>query len=90
MGFKTDWSKYEAYSMRAKPKAPSYGNTQLGVAMTKAVALIDAREKAGKIKAATASGYKGRIDGLKPLIGVDEDTGLLQVAQMIGSINRAI
>ena len=87
---KTDWSKYAAYSMVMKPKAPAYGNTQLGIAMAKALAVVEAREKAGKIKAATASGYKGRIEGLRPLIGVDENTGLLQVSQMIGSINRAV
>jgi len=93
MGFKTDWSKYEAHSMLMKPKkaaAPNYGNTQLGIAMAKALATLDAKEKAGKIKPANANAFKGRIDGLKPLIGVDEDTGLLQVAQIIGSINKSL
>ena len=90
MGFKTDWSKYAAHSMVMKPKAPTYGNTQLGIAMAKAIATIDDREKAGKIKPASASAFKGRIDGLKPLIGVDENSGLLQVAQIIGSINRSL
>ncbi|MCL2785740.1 MAG: hypothetical protein FWD81_00745 [Methanomassiliicoccaceae archaeon] len=90
MGFKTDWSKYAAHSMIMKPKAPQYGNTQLGIAMTKALATLDDREKAGKIKPANANAYKGKIDSLKPLIGVDEDSGLLQVAQIIGSINRAL
>ncbi|MDR0778076.1 MAG: hypothetical protein LBE48_01365 [Methanomassiliicoccaceae archaeon] len=92
--FKIDKTKYARYSMMpgAAEQAPAaaYGNTQLGKALTKASDILSAREKAGKIKAATAKGYKTRIDGLVPLIGKDEDSGLLQVAQIIGAINRAI
>jgi hypothetical protein len=91
--FKIDKTKYARYSMlpgAAAEAAPQYGNTQLGVALTKASEILSAREKAGKIKEATAKGYKTRIDGLVPLIGKDEDSGLLQVAQIIGAINRAI
>jgi len=89
MGFKTDWSKYDAYSMVMKKKE-SYGDTPLGNAIVKAIAAVDARVQAGKMSAANAAGYKGRINGLKPLIGNDEPTGLLQVSQMIGAINRSI
>ena len=89
MGFKTDWSKYAAHSMVMKPKAPAYGNTQLGIAMAKAIATIEAREKAGNIKPSNAAAFKGRVEGLRPLIGVDEDSGLLQAAQIIGSINKS-
>ncbi|MCL2143008.1 MAG: hypothetical protein FWH44_01955 [Methanomassiliicoccaceae archaeon] len=89
---KTDWSKYEAYSMVMKKKVcySGYGDTPLGRAMVKALAAVDARVGAGKMSAANAAGYKGRIDGLKPLIGNDEPTGLLQVSQMIGAINRSV
>ncbi|MCL2712731.1 MAG: hypothetical protein FWD37_05625 [Methanomassiliicoccaceae archaeon] len=90
--FKIDKTKYAAYSMvpGAAKKGPQYGDTQLGIAMAKAVEIVDAREKAGKIKPANAAGYKGRIDGLKGLIGGDEASGLVQVAQMIGAINRSL
>jgi len=69
---------------------PDYGNTQLGKAMTKAVDTINGREKAGKMSAASATAYKGRVDGLKGMIGKDEDTGLLQVAQIIGAVNKSV
>jgi hypothetical protein len=93
--FKIDKEKYARYSMvpgvAAKASAaPQYGNTQLGVALTRAAEALNAREKAGKIKPATAAGYKARIDGLVPLIGNDEESGLLQVAQIIGGINRSL
>jgi len=68
----------------------SYGNTQLAIALAKATATLNARVAAKKIKPSTAAAFRGRIDGLKPLIGKDEDSGLLQAAQIIGSINRAI
>ena len=95
MGWKwseADKKKYAAFSMVAKRESSggNYGNTQLGIAMNKAVANINAREGAGKMSAANAKAYKGRVDGLKPLIGVDEETGLLQIAQMIGAINRSL
>jgi hypothetical protein len=93
--FKIDKEKYARYSMvpgaAAKAVAtPQYGNTQLGIALTKAAATLDAKLKAGTIKPATAAGYRSRLDGLKPLIGADEESGLLQVAQIIGGINRAL
>jgi hypothetical protein len=88
--FKIDKTKYAAYSMVNVKKGPQYGDTPLGVAMAKAVDIVDAREKAGKLKPANATGYRGRIDGLKGLIGNDEASGLLQVAQMIGAINRSL
>ena len=88
MGFKTDWSKYEVHSMLAKKKV-SYPDTPLGRAIAKAMALIDAKEGAGNIKASTAAGYKARTEALIPLIGVDEDSGLLQASQIIGGVNRS-
>ncbi|MDR2866349.1 MAG: hypothetical protein LBV13_02980 [Methanomassiliicoccaceae archaeon] len=93
MGFfkidKTKWARYSMMPGAAKSE-PQYGDTQLGKAMAKAIATIEAREKAGKIKPANATAFRGRIDGLKPLIGKDEDAGLLQVAQIIGAINRSL
>jgi hypothetical protein len=86
--------KYARYSMlpgaAAGADAPDYGKTQLGIAMAKAVVTINAKEGAGKMKAANAAMYRAKIDGLKPLIGKDEDAGLLQAAQIIGSINRSL
>jgi len=92
MGFKTDWSKYEAFSMVTKKqeKKEKLPDTPLGRAIAKALATIDAKEKAGKMKPANAKAYRDRVNGLKPLIGKDEDKGLLQAAQMIGGINRSL
>jgi len=70
--------------------AACYGNTQLGKAMAKAVNTINEREVAGKMSAVTATAYKGRVEGLKEMIGKDEDAGLLQVAQIIGAVNRSV
>jgi hypothetical protein len=89
--FKIDKTKYAAHSMViGANKGPQYGDSQLGKAMVKALETLAAKEKAGKIKASTAAGYKARIEGLKLLINVDEPSGLLQVAQIIGGVNRAI
>ena len=71
-------------------KCTDYGKSKLGVAMTKAAALLDSREKDGKIKPAVAKSFRARIDGLKPMIGKDEEAGLLQISQIIGSINRSL
>jgi hypothetical protein len=92
MGFKTDWSKYDAHSMLVKKQAKneSYPDTPLGRAIAKAMATIDAKEKAGKMKPSNAAGFRARVNGLKPLIGKDEDAGLLQAAQIIGGINRSL
>jgi hypothetical protein len=85
----TDWSKYEAYSMVVKKKEV-IPDTPLGRAIAKAMATIDAKEKAGKMKASNAAAFRARVDGLKPLVGKDEDAGLLQAAQIIGGINRSL
>ncbi|MCL1984438.1 MAG: hypothetical protein FWG58_03445 [Methanomassiliicoccaceae archaeon] len=90
--FEANRKKYAALSMIAKrgSSGAEYGNTQLGIAMNKAVSTINAKEKAGKMSEVNAKAFRGRVDGLKALIGVDEDSGLLQVAQMIGAINRSL
>jgi len=85
----TDWSKYEAYSMVQKKKEV-IPDTQLGRAIAKALATIDAKEKAGKMKPANAAAFRAKVEGLKPLIGKDEDAGLLQAAQIIGGINKSL
>ena len=89
----TDWSKYEAYSMVMKKKDKEkefVPETQLGKAIVKALATIDAKEKAGKMKPANAAAFRARVNGLKPLIGKEEEAGLLQAAQIIGGINRSL
>jgi hypothetical protein len=85
----TDWSKYEAHSMVMKKKEV-LPDTPLGRAIAKAMATIDAKEKAGKMKPSNAAAYRTRVNGLKPLVGKDEDAGLLQAAQIIGGINRSL
>jgi hypothetical protein len=92
--FKKKYS-YPAHSMvmnrvAAVEAAPDYGNTPLGRAMAKAIAAIDARVGAGKMTAANAGGYKARVGALQPMIGGDEEPGLLQVAQIIGAVNRSV
>jgi len=92
--FKKKYS-YPTHSMvmnraAAAPAAPEYGDTPLGRAMAKAVAAIDARVGAGKMSAANAGGYKARVNALQPMVGGDEDPGLLQVAQIIGAVNRSV
>jgi len=82
---KTDWSKFEAFSMLPKKKV-SYPDTPLGRAIAKAMATLEAKQAAGAIKASTAAGYKARLEGL---LGAEEDAGLLQVAQIIGGVNRS-
>ncbi|MCL2607034.1 MAG: hypothetical protein FWD92_00540 [Methanomassiliicoccaceae archaeon] len=88
--FKRCKKKKSAEVEKAAVKKSQYGNTQLGKAMTKAVDTINEREKAGKMSAVNAAAYKGRVDGLKGMIGKEEDTGLLQVAQIIGAVNRSV
>ena len=76
---------------KCKPEgACSYGKSRLGIAMTKAMATLDEREKAGKIKPASAGAFRGRINALKPMIDKEEESGLIQIAQIIGSINRSV
>lgn len=86
----TDWSKYEAFSMVMKKKEAPLPDTQLARAIAKAMATIDAKEKAGKMKPANAAAFRARVNGLKPLVGKEEDAGLLQAAQIIGGINRSL
>jgi len=85
----TDWSKYEAFSMVMKKKEV-LPDTQLAKAIAKAMATIDAKEKAGKMKPTNAAAFRARVNGLKPLIGKEEEAGLLQAAQIIGGINRSL
>ncbi|MCL2890738.1 MAG: hypothetical protein FWF40_02455 [Methanomassiliicoccaceae archaeon] len=92
--FKKKYS-YPAHTMimnkgAAAEAAPSYGDTPLGRAMAKAVAAIDARVGAGKMSAANASGYKARVNALQPMVGGDEEPGLLQAAQIIGAVNKSV
>jgi len=96
--FKKKYS-YPAYSMvvnrteeasAAAAPAPKLADTPLGRAMAKAIAAIDARVAASKMSAASASGYKARVNALKPMVGGDEEPGLLQVAQIIGAVNRSV
>jgi hypothetical protein len=89
MGLKFDKAKYERYSIVIKKKE-DIGSTQLAIAMKKAYATVNAKLEAGKMKPANAAAFKSRICGLKPLIGTDEDSGLLQVAQIIGAINKSL
>jgi hypothetical protein len=73
-----------------KKCSSDYGKSQLGVAMTKAVSILNDREKAGTMKPAIAGSYRARIEGMKSMIGTDEEAGLLQISQIIGSINRSL
>jgi len=89
--FKIDKKKYARYSMvPGADDGPDFGNTQLGIALAKALATVEAKEKAGKIKPSNAAAFKGKIDSLAALIGKDEDAGLLQAAQVIGAINKSL
>ena len=76
--------------MMPRAKDEAAGRTQLSIAIEKAIAVIDAREKASKMKKNNADAYRTRVNGLRTLIGGDEDAGLLQVAQIIGAVNRSV
>jgi len=96
MGVLSNWFKkkyrYPEHGMAGnrEPEKPEYGDTPLGKAMVKALAAIDARVAAGKMSASNASGYKAKVNSLQPLIGNDEEPGLLQAAQIIGTVNRSV
>ena len=89
--FKKKYS-YPEHSMvaRAAAAAPNYGDTPLGRAMAKAIVAIDARVGAGKMSEANANGYKARVNALQPMVGGDEEPGLLQASQIIGAVNRSV